>query len=312
MGCYLGSSVFNGSIVCNGHMNVECTEFPADQGDYTVYLLVTTSGTGTIGGGPVYLEYNNGTAWVQINNYTMSGQIGPGWAEVHFTVTPNGWTGQMRLRDDTDGCVKEWTQYKSTHKGCDGNGACVELPGRGPNLCMFDNPDCQYRKCVNGSCAIVVGTGVNQCDELGETVCYHTECQDRSCVTVNSPGSMNCYLGGTQCYGWKCTDRDTNKCSQGPDATYTYDTEALCKAAADCQPTKPTYYRCDSAIKKCIEDSTITSNQDNCTSAGVTCGGTVNGTGICNDPLKIGCTSGIPNTYIVAGVLFSIILLRNK
>lgn len=35
---------------------------------------------------------------------------------------------------------------------------------------------------------------------------------------------------------WKCTDPATNTCGSGTDSTYTYDTEALCKAAANCQP----------------------------------------------------------------------------
>lgn len=41
-------------------------------------------------------------------------------------------------------------------------------------------------------------------------------------------------------------------------------------------PTK--YYRCDSTNKKCVEDSTLTSNKDGCTYSGQTCGGT-GGTG---------------------------------
>lgn len=122
MGCYLGDNVFvtsdtTASIVCNGRKDVECTQFPADKGNYTVYLLVTTSGTGTIGGGTVYLEYYNGSTWVQMGNYIIDGIIGPGWTEVHFTITPNGWVGRMRLRDDNDRCTKEWIQYSSTPGG---------------------------------------------------------------------------------------------------------------------------------------------------------------------------------------------------
>lgn len=56
----------------------------------------------------------------------------------------------------------------------------------------------------------------------------------------------------------------------------------------------------DLDTKSCI--STVTS-------------GTRTGTGTtCNDPLNIGCTHNVPNTYTLSavGILLGIILLRNK
>ena len=115
MGCYLGSNIFRtsdttASIVCNGRKDVECSNFPADR-NYDVYLLETNSQTGALfGGGTVYLEYFNGSTWVQIDSYTMPGTIGPGYAWVSFNIITKGWSGRMRLRNDSDGCIKEWLQ----------------------------------------------------------------------------------------------------------------------------------------------------------------------------------------------------------
>lgn len=34
--------------------------------------------------------------------------------------------------------------------------------------------------------------------------------------------------------------------------------------------------------------------------------------GMCNDPLKIGCISGIPDTFIMAGALALIVIMAKK
>lgn len=230
MGCYLGNQIFRtsditASIVCNGRKDVECTEFPADQGNYTVYLLETNSNEVPFGGSTVYLEFFNGSTWVQMSKYDMPGVIGPGYAWVSFGITPNGWVGQMRLRYDGGYCIKGWTQYKSTHSECGTDGVCRSVAGRGIDLCTdsvqcshkecgtdgvcrivigpgidtcIEDLDCQHLECRNNNCQWVPGVGPHQCSGLGEGVCYHTECRDGSCWKVGGPGIMAC-TDNSQC-----------------------------------------------------------------------------------------------------------------
>lgn len=113
MGCYLGDNVFvvnqndcDVHIVSNGHMDVERTQFPSTA-EYTVYILITTTCNSPVGGGMTYLEYYNGSTWIQLNSYPMTNAYS--YAYVDYIITPNGWNGNMRIRWD-GGCTKQWLQ----------------------------------------------------------------------------------------------------------------------------------------------------------------------------------------------------------
>lgn len=195
MGCFLGDSVFRISdceayIVSNGHRDVERIEFPADQGVYRAYMLLTTSCGYRIGGGTAYLEYynQNDNVWIQIDSISVS--IGNGYVYIYFDVIPNNWVGKMRIRY-SGGCTKEWIQYKNTHKGCNSDGLCVDIDGRGDNKCL-NNIQCRHRKCIEGGiCSYVPGIGDDECTaDVGQ--CFHTECRNKVCTVVDGPGKMQC------------------------------------------------------------------------------------------------------------------------
>ena len=67
----------------------------------------------------------------------------------------------------------------------------------------------------------------------------------------------------------------------------------------------PICYRCDGI--SCIQDNTNGTFTTNACGTGCDTG-TVGK--VCNDPLKIGCTSGIPNTYIVVGAFVFMMMMK--
>ena len=112
VGCWLGDGVYSPSrceayILCDGDPNVECTEFDATLSEYKIRLLkvVDHSCRGSVGGGTAYLEYYDGTTWVESDSFTTRTYYG--WSWVGWTIYPRG---ERRYRIRWDGCTKEWSQ----------------------------------------------------------------------------------------------------------------------------------------------------------------------------------------------------------
>ena len=64
---------------------------------------------------------------------------------------------------------------------------------------------------------------------------------------------------------------------------------------------------CTNPKYKCVNN---VCTSDNCDGSGTMSAGCGTGCGsVCKDPLSLGCTSGIPNTYLIGGVLLAYVLI---
>lgn len=85
-----------------------------------------------------------------------------------------------------------------------------------------------------------------------------------------------------------------------------------CDYCNNCRPSTGTStWKCDSLAKRCSLElgSDGYSTKFLCDRP---CGGIYNGSGVCNDPLKMGCTFGIPNTYVLGLVGMGLFMMMKK
>lgn len=113
---YIGSNTFLNSqdncdihIVCNGRLDVECTEFPSDVSEYRIYLLEIVGCGNTAYSKTAYFEWysTSNNTWNLLTEIRTPGGIN--WNQWWLTIITNGWKGKMRARTE-DGAIKEWMQ----------------------------------------------------------------------------------------------------------------------------------------------------------------------------------------------------------
>lgn len=151
---------------------------------------------------------------------------------------------------------------------CNVDNRCVEDP-----LCNVGDPGCYTDPNCLGRCVIKYacsGSPNYQCGESARG--YDTIEQCQTACQAPSATKYNCNSVTHQCQGpyvtgqydslatcqavckasaqkWKCTDPATNTCIQASNGTF--DTEALCKAATNCQPAGVQSWYCDTSTKIC-------------------------------------------------------------
>lgn len=85
-----------------------------------------------------------------------------------------------------------------------------------------------------------------------------------------------------------------------------------CAYCNNCQhSTGTSTWQCDSLTNKC----SLQTGSDGYSTKLLCdriCNGVSNGSDTCNDPLNIGCTSGIPNTYLIGGAILVMLMMMKK
>lgn len=115
IGDLIGDNIYNydcaAYISCKGIENTECTKFPSDVISYELNLLrikdiecYTEIPIDTY-----YLEAFENGIWNLLYTYTSTESYG--WIAIVFTISPNNFVGQFRVRWSSG--IKEWSQEPS-------------------------------------------------------------------------------------------------------------------------------------------------------------------------------------------------------